>query len=115
MNIQVKKVEDFLRHLTRIGSQNIFDSMICAERTERVVQADDRGDTVKGEVFFQAHAVIVDDYSYHLILSESCGIDYMDSENDRHGSQRADEIEKQLLDFCTKAKLILEPGVIQGD
>jgi len=68
---------------------------------------------IKEEVILQVTTVVVADPGEYLLQSaEHCGYDYNENPPERNGSEKAEELVKNLQQFAKVNRLKLLPGII---
>jgi hypothetical protein len=112
-------LEDFIEDLKN-QTEAVGGPVCVIQKTVRVsisrnpVDGNARN-AVKFDVTFQASAVIELEGGgeYLLQMGVSCGTDYEDATQEKKGTKKAEEMKKELGDFCDSSGLIVGPGTIE--
>jgi len=108
MRVTCKTLTDFLTNIVEAGSEKLYGGTVWTDVTKR-----EENEGID-EIVFQADAVVreEDGSEYFLQYGQSCGRDYYDGDPGREGSRKAEELEKQLREFCKSRDLKVRPGVL---
>lgn len=110
MRVICNSIADFLTNLASVKSEDILEKTIWINRTTQ----DPNDEGMVDIITLQASAIIdtEDGGQYLLEGGEICGKDHYDGDEEKKGSDRANELLERIDDLCSANGLKTKPGVL---
>jgi len=111
MKVSCLSIADYLENLHTV--KDVYDKTIRVSVIRRPVDGTSR-DAIKFDVVLQSSTVVLvnEESEYILEAGETCGVDYEESTPERKGSERAQELKKQIVELAVGKGWQVLPGII---